>query len=315
MMLRPLLSLLTPAGRAARLSVLIYHRVLPSADPLLTGDPDATRFRWQMRILRNYWNPLPLDEAIQRLRSGSLPARAVAVTFDDGYADNATQALPILLEEGVPATFFIATGFLNGGRMFNDTVIETVRRLPAGSVDLSIEGLCIRAIASDADRIALIQDLIMAVKYRTPAEREVIVETLAQRMGIELPDDLMMTDGQVRQLADSGMGIGGHTIKHPILASIAPEDARREMREGKTALQAMINRPVTLFAYPNGRPGKDYAPEHVEMAREAGFEAAFSTAWGTAQRDSDPYQLPRFTPWDPTPFRFGLRMAQNLLRR
>lgn len=312
---KPLFSLLSPAGRAARLSTLIYHRVLPEADPLLPGVPDAATFRWQMRFLRRNFNPLPLDEAVQRLRSGSLPSRAVCVTFDDGYADNATVALPILREEGVPATFFIAAAYLNGGRMFNDTVIETVRRLSTGTVDLTPEGLGLREIQTDADRVALAREMVLAIKYLEFQEREVRAEAPARRLGMELPDGLMMTDAQVLELAENGMGVGGHTLTHPILARLPREQALAEIRGGKAALERLLKRPVTLFAYPNGRPGKDYNPEHVAMAQELGFAAAFSTAWGAARRDSDLYQLPRFTPWDPTPFRFGLRMARNLLGR
>ncbi|MFO8155711.1 MAG: polysaccharide deacetylase family protein [Thiohalospira sp.] len=312
---KPLFSLLSPSGCAARLSILIYHRVLAEPDALLPGVPDAATFRWHMRFLRRHFNPLPLDEAVQRLRAGSLPSRAVCVTFDDGYADNATVALPVLREEGVPATFFIATAYLNGGRMFNDTVIETIRRLPQGSVDLEPEGLGVREIHGDPDRRQLAGEVILALKYLELEERRARAAALGERFGVKLPDDLMMTDAQVRDLADNGMGIGGHTLTHPILARLPREAAFHEMRAGKEALERLLERPVTLFAYPNGRPGKDYSPEHVAMARDLGFEAACSTAWGTARRDSDPYQLPRFTPWDPTPFRFGLRMTRNLLGR
>lgn len=313
--LRPVLSLLSPAGRRARLSILIYHRVLPEPDPLLPGDPDAASFRWQMRLLARHFHPLPLDEAVSRLRNGTLSARAVSVTFDDGYADNVTVAMPILREESVPATFFIAAGYLNGGRMFNDTVIETVRRLPAGEVDLTEEGAGVRRIESDADRVGLYTDLIRGLKYLPPEERNARAEALADRSGVRPPTELMMTTEQLRELAAAGMGIGGHTLTHPILTRVDRDTARREIGEGKVQLEALLNRPVTLFAYPNGRPGQDYAPEHVKLARDCGFQAAVSTGWGTAGRDTDPFQLPRFTPWDRTPLRFGLRLARNLAGR
>ena len=69
---------------------------------------------------------------------------------------------------------------------------------------------------------------------------------------------------------------------------------------------------MPLFAYPNGRPDEDYRAEHAQMVRDAGFEAAVSTAWGSARRNSDPFQLPRFTPWDRRRWAFGLRMGRNL---
>ncbi|WP_024326800.1 polysaccharide deacetylase family protein [Thioalkalivibrio sp. AKL19] len=312
MLLRSLLSLMSPGGSRARLSILIYHRVLPAPDPLLPGDPHADEFRWQMRLLARSMNPLPLDEAVDRLQAGTLPARAVSVTFDDGYADNAEVALPILREAGVPATFFIATGYLDGGRMFNDTLIETVRRLPAGPIDLTPEGLGQRQLDTVADRRELIRELIGRFKYQPAEQRTAGTEALARRFGLELPDDLMMTRAQVRELVAAGMGIGGHTATHPILTEVDATTARAEIQRGKADLETLLDRPLRLFAYPNGRPDRDYAAAHVQIARECGFDAAVSTAAGAARAASDPFQLPRFTPWDRTPLRFGLRLARNL---
>lgn len=309
------LTLLSPPGPRGRLSVLLYHRVLPEPDPLAPGHPDAETFRWQMQLLRRDFTPLHLDEAVRRLRRGSLPARAVAVTFDDGYADNATVALPILREAGVPATFFIATGYLDGGRMFNDTVIETVRRLPAGRrLDLTGAGLGVRELSGEATRRGLIEDLLRATKYRVPSERTRVVEDFAAREGVALPDDLMMTSAQVRTLHNAGMDVGGHTVNHPILSSVSARAAEAEIGGCREALEALTAAPVRTFAYPNGRPTKDYGAEHVAIVRRCGYTAAVSTAWGAANRRGDPFQLPRFTPWDRTPLRFTARLAANLRR-
>ncbi|NND60389.1 MAG: polysaccharide deacetylase family protein, partial [Gammaproteobacteria bacterium] len=120
---------LSPAGPRARLLIMTFHRVLPAPDPMLRFEIDRARFGAQLDLLGQYFNILRLDEACERMRAGELPARALCLTFDDGYASNVTEALPELQSRGLPGTFFIATAFLNGGRMFNDTVIETVRRL------------------------------------------------------------------------------------------------------------------------------------------------------------------------------------------
>ena len=135
-MYRQLLWLMSPAGRRARLSVLIFHRVLPQIDPLFPEEVDAQRFEQICGWLRSWFNVLPLDEAVLRLTDGALPERALAITFDDGYADNHNVALPILQRHGLVATFFIATGFLDGGRMWNDSVIESVRRTAQQEFDL-----------------------------------------------------------------------------------------------------------------------------------------------------------------------------------
>ena len=125
----------------------------------------------------------------------------------------------------------------------------------------------------------------------------------------------MLTPQQVQRLHAAGMTIGGHTVTHPILTRLETAQARREIVEGRERLEELIGERVDLFAYPCGKPGRDYSPDHVAMVRSCGFKAAVSTAWGSAGRGSDLWQLPRFTPWDRERWRFGLRLAQNLLRR
>jgi len=84
------------------------------------------------------------------------------------------------------------------------------------------------------------------------------------------------------------------------------------MRDGKAQLEQILGETVNLFAYPNGVPDQDYSAVHATMVRECGFKAAVSTAWGAASMRSDRYQLPRFTPWDRTRLRFGVRLLLNL---
>ena len=122
----------------------------------------------------------------------------------------------------------------------------------------------------------------------------------------------MMRESQVRELRAAGMEIGAHTVTHPILLNTAPDAARREIVESGRRLAEILGEPVRLFAYPNGKPGVDYGPEHVQMVRDAGFAAAVSTGWGVATEGSDRFQLPRFTPWDRTPGRFALRLIRNM---
>jgi peptidoglycan/xylan/chitin deacetylase (PgdA/CDA1 family) len=294
-----------------RLSILIFHRVLPAQDPLFPDEVDAQRFDEIVALLKTCFNIIPLSEGVRGLTSGTLPPRAACITFDDGYADNATIALPILQKHDVQATFFIATGFLNGGRMFNDTVIELVRRAP-DTLDLRGFGLGELALASVPARRAAIPQLLQALKYLPLEERADKVEALRAHVGVSLPDDLMMVSDQVRHLRQAGMDIGGHTVNHPILARMSEDGARREMAEGKAELEALLGEPIKLFAYPNGRPGQDYQPVHARLARELGFEAAVVTSWGAARPGGDLFQLPRFTPWDRSPLRFMFRMLRNL---
>ena len=284
-----------------RISVLMFHRVLAEPDPLFPGEPCAERFSRLMGAVARTFNVLSLGQAHTLWQRQQLPRRALVVTFDDGYADNASVALPILQRHGLVATFFIATGFLDGGRMWNDTVIECIRRCAAEAIDLSSFGLGPDRFALDsaAARRQAIDAVLPRIKYLDLAAREQAISRLQALCGQpQLPDDLMMSSGQVVQLHRAGMEIGAHTVMHPILTELPDAEAAQEMAAGRARLQQLTGAPVDVFAFPNGKPGRDYAPQHVALARAAGFRCAVSTAAGVVGAHSDPLQWPRFTPWD-----------------
>lgn len=304
---------LSPAGPGARLNILIFHRVLPEPDPLFPGETTVASFDSQMGLLQSLFNVLPLHEAVERLKAGTLPARAAAITFDDGYADNLTLALPILQRHGLHATFFIATSYLNGGRMFNDTVIESIRRSPCTQLDLSDLGLGTHDLGSNTARTEAIGKILPQVKYFPHDKRETTVAEIAVRAGVDrLPNDLMMTTAQLKQLHAAGMEIGGHTHRHPILAKLDGAEAQAEIAAGKAWLEETLGDRVRLFAYPNGKPGADYLPEQAGIVRELGFDAAVSTQRGVSTAITDRYQLRRFTPWDTKPTAYAMRLLRNL---
>lgn len=290
------------------LLILIYHRVLPRPDELLPGEPVTETFAAQMDLLASLCNVLPFAEAVERLREGTLPPRAVCITFDDGYANNLEIAAPILKERGLPALVFVATGFTSGGCMWNDIVIEAVRAAD-GPLDLREWQLGIPELGDAASRIQLLDRLLPALKYLHPAEREEKVLRIARQAAARLPAQPMMTATQIARLRDYGIAVGAHTVCHPILATLDPEEAEAEIMASKETLENISGQPVEFFAYPNGRPGTDYGAEHAAMVRRCGFKAAVSTAWGAATTDSNLWQLPRMLPWDRSAFRFGLRLV------
>jgi peptidoglycan/xylan/chitin deacetylase (PgdA/CDA1 family) len=304
---------LSPPGPKARLSILIYHRVLAKRDPIFPNEPTVETFNAQIGCLKRAFNVLPLHEAVSRLKAGTLPARAACITFDDGYADNLTLATPILKHHGLHATFFIATAYLNGGRMFNDTVIEAIRRSSLRTLNLDELGLGQFDIAGVDAKARAIGHILPQVKYLPVAQREATVARLADLAACgPLPDDLMLTTEQLQQLHAAGMEIGGHTALHPILAKLDSDAVRKEIAAGKDFLENTLGNRVRLFAYPNGKPGVDYLPEQAAIVRALGFDAAVSTQWGAATRSSDVFQLPRFTPWAASSYRFVPQLLQNL---
>lgn len=305
------MNLLLDLAPERSLSVLAYHRVLAKADPLLPGEPTTEQFEARMRWVADNFNILPLRDALGALREDRLPRRALSITFDDGYADNDENALPILRRLKLPATFFIASGFLDGGCMFNDIVIEAVRRAASPTLELDDLGLGSHPIGSNELRRDAIDRILARLKYFQPERRKQAALQITQRAGASVPTHLMMSSAQVRSLAGAGMEIGAHTVTHPILAEIPLEHAREEMAAGRARLEQITGAPVRLFAYPNGKPRRDYTSEHVALARELGFEGAVSTSGGAARPGCDLFQIPRFTPWDRPNWRFGLRLAST----
>jgi peptidoglycan/xylan/chitin deacetylase (PgdA/CDA1 family) len=207
---------------------------------------------------------------------------------------------------------FVATGFLDGRPMFNDVVIAALRETKRSELDLGAFGLGRHRIDSMPLRRGAVDRLLDAIKYLPLAEREQRAREIAIAAGVAPPVGLMLDRASVRLLAADGIAIGAHSVNHPILANTPADAAWREISESKRELEEMVGAPVTLFAYPNGKPGRDYASEHVRMVRDAGYAAAVSTAWGAAGRTSDVLQLPRFTPWSREPLKFDLLMLRNL---
>lgn len=308
-LLRAIAGVMSPAGSRAGLLTLIFHRVLAGQDPMNADEPDAAGFAARIDLLRELFHVMTLREASDRMASGSLPARAACITFDDGYENNHSLAAQILAARGMTATFFVATGFLGTGCMWNDVVIEAIRRCDA-PLDLTFTGFGRHELPDDSTRARLAGDLLAKLKYLPHVDRQRLADAIADAAGGVTPRNLMMSEAQVRQLADLGMEVGAHTVSHPILAGLDDAAARFEIRESRGRLEAITGSRVSSFAYPNGRPGRDYRSVHVSMVREAGFTAAVSTAWGCARVGADRYQLPRVSPWDRTATRYGLRLLR-----
>ena len=295
-----------------RLSILIFHRVHADTDPIFPGEPDAARFDRMMRLVAGSFRVMSLGHAIRALANGTLPGRAMVITFDDGYADNADVALPILQRHGLTASFFVSTGFLNGGRMWNDSVIECVRSCGRSEIDLEEFQLGRLSISSADQRRQAIAALLPKLKYMALQDRQEAVASLQRIAGVaHLPQQLMMSSQQVQALHSAGMEIGAHTVNHPILAAIEPAQAEREIAQSKQELESIVNASVDVLAYPNGKPHQDYNAGHVAMAKRLGFQGAVSTAAGAAQTGDDLFQLPRFTPWATSMPLWAMRLWLN----
>jgi peptidoglycan/xylan/chitin deacetylase (PgdA/CDA1 family) len=275
--------------------VLLYHRVarLASDPEQLAVTPE--HFRAQMLHLKENHRLVRFEEDWS-----SLPGPAVAVTFDDGYADNAREALPILEEVGVPATFFVSTANVgNAGEFWWD---ELERRILSGtdfpeSFALS-EGGSARswASASAAGRQQLYHDLVALLTGADLARRTGILTQLrAWRAGSPEPGDAnrALSLIELKRLAASPwVSIGAHTVNHLQLSALPVEAQREEIGRSKRELESWLGREIATFSYPFGRRCH-YNGESARLCREFGFRKAASNFPGQAHRWSDPYQVPR----------------------
>lgn len=309
-MLHPMLKMAGQLLSRGKLSILIYHQVMAEFDPMRPTEPTAEMFDWQMALLARYFTPLSLNEALERLAAGTLPANAVCVTFDDGYLNNLTVAQPILAKYRIPATVYVATAFRQGDNMWNDRIQDLCADQSRHQLKTA-EGAV--TLGDWPSRIAAAQQLLKQLKYLPVAERLQAVDALYQLNHATDYPARMMNDAQLQQLAALGVTIGAHTHNHPILKSLDPEAQQAEIAHNKTLLEQILQQQVEHFAYPNGVEGRDFDDVAVQLVAAAGFKSAVMTNWGYSTADTPVHRLKRFTPWDQQPLKFHLRLVKNYL--
>lgn len=313
-LIRAIGNAIAPRGKGeGRLCILNYHRIMSAPDPLLDTEPNVDTFRWQMRLLAECFNVLPLHDAVHALATKRMPPRAVAITFDDGYRSIHDLALPVLIEHKLPATVFVTTDNMGAeGSMWNDMILEAIRRLPATTLDLRDLGLEEYPMGQLAERKRTASLVTEQCKYMAPAARITLTDRLEQLTGGTLRQDLMLNADMLRELMRHDVEIGGHTVSHPILTKLDNNEANREICQNKLQLEEVTGKPLRLFAYPNGKRSSDFDERHIQMVAEAGYTAAFTTETGAATRRHPRYELPRSRPWDASPLMFAGRLLHWL---
>lgn len=311
-MFRPVFDVLSQG----KLTVLLFHKVPLVRSPLTPGELDLAGFERVLQVVQGLFRVLPLDEALLALRAGTLPRRAACITFDDGYPDWLTGVVPVLERRQAHATFFITTGQFAGLPMWNERILHAVAHAPAGLPALELPDAALPALSfqTEAARRDAIAQLDRHLKYQQPDERERLLQLLEQHAQVQPGQAPIMSLADLRTLHARGFGIGSHAVTHPILARCTPQQAYAEIGGAREELEALIGAKVTAFAYPNGVPGQDFGPEHVEMVRRAGYTSAVTTYKGVATAATSLLQVPRFTPWGPSDTRMHLQAARNLLQ-
>ena len=292
--------------------ILTFHRVLPERDSLQPSIITGQEFADVVKYVSKIFHVISLSQLVHSIKNDEIRRGTVVFTFDDGYADNCEIAMPILKQYGCVGTFFVSTGYLDGGQMWNDIIVDVIRQAQVPELDFSELDLGKINVSTTENKIKAIGSIIEKIKHLDPDEREKVVNRMVKLAQASIRYELMMTTSQVKTMHESGMEIGAHTVSHPILSSTTAERGKQEIVESKQALEAIIDSKVTLFAYPNGKPGVDYNQYHINVLNEAGFLGAVSTEVNLIDVKSDVFQMPRFTPWDKTGFKFSLRLIKSL---
>jgi len=280
------------AARSAAVSdlrVLAYHRVLPHLDEAgYSFDAELVsarqeEFDWQMAYIARHFRPVSSQQVADAISSGTpLPKRAVMVTFDDGFRDNYDVAFPVLRKHGVPALFFVSTGYIDSQSPFwFDWVVHALLQTSATRIRLDAIDLTLDLGETRESRRAAALELLRKFKRTPEADRLQAIEQLRQLSSIQMSAEALaqsapMTWDQVREMSRAGMEFGSHTVSHPILSTISdPVLLRRELDESKAKIEAETGRPVIVLAYPVGGPHA--VNESVLAATEqAGYKIAFT---------------------------------------
>jgi peptidoglycan/xylan/chitin deacetylase (PgdA/CDA1 family) len=298
----------TRQAGGARVLLLSYHRAAldfarSARDALPSMIVSAATLRRQLVQLGRRWEIVSLSDAARVLAEGPRgPGRAfVAVTFDDGYADNHAVALPVLAALRVPATVYVATGFTGSEDRFpHDRIFAALRELARRGIP-----------PERASLAAALQPHLTAAAGRGPSEtldrliatvpHDVLLDVAAgleARTGLsplDLPAGARPLDWEeVQDLAASGIDVGGHSVRHAALPLLPLGAVRRELEGCRDAIAERLGKPPRHFAYPNGF----HSPAIRSAVRQAGFETGSTTDDRENVRGGDPYALRRKVIWE-----------------
>ena len=294
--------------RKPRPTILMYHRVaVVDHDPWgLAVSPE--NFNSQVEALCADRLPIGMDEFVVRAQAGDLAPRHVAITFDDAYHDNLTNARPVLLQHQAPATVFAISGALGGSSTFWWDELADICLSRPGKINVNVV-LGTRSIpvswdetartdrrwrASDAPpgpRESAFLDLYLALQTAEPGEREKALARLRNASGPATADDARsMTGPELQEHLTGGyVTLGGHSVSHPALAKLAPAQVQDELRGCFEDLRNRFGVESLGFAFPYGSTNKEVA----RAASQAGYTWACSTRAGPLPQDPDMFDLPR----------------------
>lgn len=289
--------------------MLAYHRVAAPGNSDLSPaliDAYPSEFEAQMRYVAARYNVVSSWDLVRALREGyTLPARALIITFDDGYRCFAEIAMPVLRRLGLPVTLFVPTAFPGApGKLFWwDTLHRALAHTQKAQIEVTRVGVL--PTRTPEERYGAYSRLVPYVERIREQEAARLLDGIVEQCEVE-PNTTphMLNWEEIEALSAEGVSIGPHTQSHIILAQASRERVRAEVAGSWADLQAKIDRPLPIFCYPNGKP---HAINRVaaQAVREAGLAGAYTMVAGlNVVGRTDPYLL----------YRVGTEAGQSLRR-
>ncbi len=191
---------------------------------------------------------------------------------------------------GISGTFFATTQHLGKKLLWHDLLMLFEQHASVAEKEKFIRLLAEKVPSENFKNLTIEEKL----KYLSLDNRLPLLDFIREKVNSLIQQPLMMTEEELVELEDQGHIVGAHTLNHPILSLESPQVARCEIEEDIKLLSSILNNKVQAFAYPNGKPNKDYENEHLKILQQLEIDYAVSTAPGYFEAGSDPLQIPRF---------------------
>jgi peptidoglycan/xylan/chitin deacetylase (PgdA/CDA1 family) len=254
--------------------ILMYHRFSVEKRD---HDVTAVTFEKQLQLIKRYFKPMTLASLVRAIQvKGEAPNNSVVITVDDGYRDFYEVAFPLLKHYGVPATFFVTTGFINRRLwLWYDQVRWILAHKRPNVNVVTISGLTVSLEQSATKLWPLIVDHFLQISN---SDRLLGMEQLIIACNLTLPkyppeEYAAANWTELAEMQNNGIEIGGHTVTHPSLGRVSLEEARREIIQSKKDIDEALGSAQRTFCYPNGQPA-DYTSQVKNIVSEAGYLAA-----------------------------------------
>jgi peptidoglycan/xylan/chitin deacetylase (PgdA/CDA1 family) len=290
--------------------VLIYHGVRPddARSPSVnwrgkhvSKSGFAEQIDWLIRTGYRFLDGDELHWVVQRRRLPRGPA--AVITFDDGYANNHTAALPVLRDRSITAVVFLVGDFIARREpLWVDRLEQAFAGAKSEEVTADFDGTTQRFPLRNLPERQLAEASVRAkCKRLSPSDRQRVLGELLSRLAAPTSPLPSLYDplswAQVDELRQAGWEIGSHTMTHTILAGLETPVARREVEDAKTLVEEQLGISCDLFAYPNGLRG-DFTPATQRLVSELGKVCAFAGIEGRVRRDFDPFAVRRISVHD-----------------